>query len=81
MRPVAHTSAPVVRVRINRLGGWQASVPDDHGPLSCENLDEARRIAHECVAHGQALELIVYDAYDRVLERELIDERAEGPPP
>jgi hypothetical protein len=80
MTSVTHTSAPVVRVRINKLGGWQVSVPDDHGPRSCENLDEARRLAHECAADGRARERIVYDPYHRVLERELIDERAEGPP-
>lgn len=77
MGSVAHTSGRVVQVRISRLGGWQVSVPGDHGPLGCENLDEARRIAQQCVAHGHARELIVYDAYDRVLERKLIDESPE----
>ncbi len=67
-----------MRVRIDRLGGWQVSMPADHGPLRCENLDEARRVARECVAGGRARELIVYDAYHRVLERELIDEQAEA---
>jgi hypothetical protein len=74
----AHKSGPVVRVRTDRLGGWEVSVPGRRGLLRCENLNEAKRVAHQCAAQGNARELIVYDAYHRVLERERIEHQAKS---
>jgi hypothetical protein len=40
--------------------------------LRLETLDDARRVAYLCAAHRSPCELIIQDAYHRVLERELI---------
>lgn len=55
--------------------GWEVVMPDRREPLACETLHEARRVAHLHLTHTQGYELIVHDAYHRVLERELIDRR------
>jgi hypothetical protein len=41
--------------------------------LRLETLDHARRVAYLSAAHRHSRELIIQDAYHRVLERELID--------
>jgi hypothetical protein len=39
-------------------------------------LDDARRIAYLSVAHAHDCELVIRDAYNRVLARELISDDA-----
>ncbi len=67
-----------VCVEFGRRGEWQVSLPDRRERLSCATLDEARRLAHRCAANVHPCQVIVYDAYRRVLDRQLIDGEAAG---
>ncbi len=62
-----------VRVELNRRGDWDIELSDQDSSMSCETLEEAERVAHICAAYRQPCELVVCDAYHRVLHRELID--------
>lgn len=66
-------TAVAIRVDLNRRGGWDVGLPDASEPVTCATLDEARRVAYESAADRHPCELIVYDAYHRVLHRELVD--------
>jgi hypothetical protein len=66
-------SALTVRVDLNRLGGWEIALPGERDHVICETLDEARRVAYLCAARRHPCELVVCDAYQRVLHREFID--------
>jgi hypothetical protein len=48
-------------------------IPGHRHRITCETLDDARRVAYLAVAHARPCELIVHDAYHRVLHHELID--------
>jgi hypothetical protein len=49
-------------------------------PVTCETFDDARRVAYRRAARARPCELIVHDAYHRVLHRELIDGHREPGP-
>ncbi len=67
--------ASFVTVRVQRTdhGGWEVALPDQREPVTCETLDDARRIAYLCAAHRHPCELVVRDAYHRVLEHDYFD--------
>ena len=52
---------------------------DGRGRISCETLEDARRIAYLTVAQANSCELIVRDAYNRIIEHELIESHQSGP--
>ncbi|MGZ4179842.1 MAG: hypothetical protein ACXVUL_04035 [Solirubrobacteraceae bacterium] len=52
-------------------GAWELSEGLDH--VSCATLEDAKRTAYRRAAHRRACELIVRDAYHRVIDWELID--------
>jgi hypothetical protein len=58
----------------NGHGEWEVALPDQREPVTCETLDDARRIAYLCAAHRHPCELVVRDAYHRVLEHDYFDE-------
>jgi hypothetical protein len=64
-----------VRVDISTRGVWEVVLPDRGERVRCETLEEASRVAHRCAADRRPSELIVCDAYHRVVHRELIDAR------
>ena len=66
-----------VRVDINRRGAWEVALSDRPDRVTCETLEEASRVAYRCAADRQPCELIVCDAYHRVLQHELVT-NAEG---
>jgi hypothetical protein len=67
-------SAPfTICVRHHPRGHWEVIMGDGREPISCETLDDARRIAYLAVAHQRPCELIIRDAYNRIAERELIE--------
>ena len=71
-----HTSraAPItVCVQHHPRGYWEVITPDRRVRISYETFDDARRIAFLAVAHARSCELIVRDAYNRIVEHELID--------
>ncbi len=68
-----------VRVDRNPGGAWEVAMPDQRERITCETLDDARRVAYLCAAHTCACELIVCDAYHRVVQREFINGRTDRP--
>jgi hypothetical protein len=64
-----------VRVDISRRGAWEVALSDPGERVSCGTLEEASQVAHRCAADRRPSELIVCDAYHRVVHRELIDGR------
>jgi hypothetical protein len=84
-RPNRPPGAGLITVCVQRRarGDWEVVIPGRRGGLVCEMLDDARRIAYLSVAQAHDCELIVRDAYNRVLEREVISGRAarSGTPP
>ena len=67
-----------VRVDISVRGAWEVALSDAGERMTCESLEEASRVAYRCAADRRPSELIVCDAYHRVVHRELID-CDEGP--
>jgi hypothetical protein len=75
----SRTARMTVCVRHHPRGDWEVIGPDGRGRISCETFEDARRIAYLAVAHAHDCELIVRDAYDRVVEHELIDGHHRAP--
>jgi hypothetical protein len=67
-----------VRVDLNLRGGWEVVLSDRADRVTCESLEEASRLAHRCAADRQPCELIVCDAYHRVIEHGLIESGESG---
>lgn len=61
-----------VEVDCGRRGDWTVTLPDHRAHLTYPTLDQALRAAQEHAALNRPVELIVRDAYHRVLHRELI---------
>jgi hypothetical protein len=61
-----------VRVLINARGEWEVLVPHRVRPLRCASIQEAERAAYQCATRARPCEVIVHDAYHRVVHRELI---------
>jgi hypothetical protein len=53
-------------------GSWEIALPDQREPLVCKTLEEASLVAYRCAADRRPCELVVRDAYHRVLRHELI---------
>jgi hypothetical protein len=66
-------SHSMVRVGLNGGGGWEITLPGQRDRVTFETLDEAQRVAYLCAAQRHPCELVVRDAYQRVLHREFID--------
>ena len=64
-----------VRVDIGMRGAWEVAVSDPDERVRCETLAEASRVAYRCAADRRPSELIVCDAYHRVVHSELVDGR------
>lgn len=62
----------IVRVEHDGRGGWQVALPN-RDRITCRTLDQARREAHVFAERTELCELIVHDAYHRVLSRELVN--------
>jgi len=60
-----------IRVDFDGQGGWEVDL--DESRIMCASLADARRIALLKAAHRRPCELVVRDAYHRVIEREHID--------
>jgi hypothetical protein len=61
-----------VRVDISARGGWEVALSDRRDHITCKTLEEANRVAYRCALDRRPCELIVCDAYHRVVQRELI---------
>jgi hypothetical protein len=73
VRRRAPMSPVTVRVDRTRLGAWEVAMPDQSELVTCETLEDAERVAYLCAARRRPCELIVCDAYHRVLHQVLID--------
>ena len=69
----ASTALPAVRVDLDTHGEWEIELPDQSEPVTCETLEDAQRVAYLYAARRSPCELIVRDAYHRVVRREVIN--------
>jgi hypothetical protein len=65
-------ASTTVRVERATRGRWQVAAPD-HDRIICETLDDARHAAYVSAARIASCELVVHDAYHRVLSREIVN--------
>jgi len=70
----------VVLVDRDWHGDWEVLLPDGRTCVTCATLDDARRLAYRHAARIRPCELVIRDAYHRVVDREIID-RASAPAP
>ncbi len=56
----------VVRVDVDPRGGWQVRVPGRR-PVRCATREEAERVAAETAAGRRDAQILVRDAYGRVM--------------
>lgn len=61
-------------------GGWKVELADQGERVECETLEDAKRIAYLRAAFRHPCELVVRDAYHRVILREVIDADGDGAP-
>lgn len=66
------TDPVTISVDPNGRGAWNVAVPDVPLKVACDTLEAARTLAHLNAAHGRRRELIVHDAYHRVIQREIL---------
>ncbi len=64
-----------IRVDFDGQGGWEVDLEDARIP--CDTLDDARRIASLNAARRRPCELVVRDAYHRVIQHEHVDSAPE----
>ena len=68
----------VVLVDRDWHGEWEVLLPDGRDCVTCDTLDDARRLAYLQAARIFPCELVIRDAYHRVVDHEVID-RASAP--
>ena len=71
------TGLSTVRVGLGRHGAWQVSLAGRQGSMSCPTLEGARYLAQVTAERCHPCELIVLDAYHRVLEYAVLGEPHE----
>ncbi len=70
-------STRTVRVDLDGRGNWEIALSDQRDRITCQTLADARRVAHRYAADRHPCELVVFDAYHRVLQHEIIDHADE----
>jgi hypothetical protein len=75
----ARSGRATVCVERSVRGGWEVLAPGGARPIACETLEDAEREAYRSVARTHARELIVRDAYHRVLHYERIERNRAVP--
>jgi hypothetical protein len=63
----------LVRMGRDRRGRWTIDLADGHDVARCDTLNAARRLAYLYGAGRQHFEIVVRDAYNRVVEHRLVD--------
>ncbi len=71
--PLSQLSRRTVRVDLDRHGAWEVTLPVQLDPINCGSLYEARRVAYRLAAGWHPCEVVIWDAYHRVVHRQLID--------
>lgn len=59
-------------------GAWEVTVRNELSHVACRTLDDARKVAYRSASGRRPCELIVRDAYHRVIQRTVIDEERAG---
>ena len=67
-----------VSVEPDGRGAWEVTVRDDLSHVACRTLDDARKVAYRSASGRRPCELIVRDAYHRVIQRTVIDDERAG---
>jgi hypothetical protein len=65
-------------VHADHRGGWEVRLPHDAEPLRCDTLDEAERAARRVAPATRRCDLVVHDAYERVLYRDVLEPQRPG---
>ncbi|MGO9956118.1 MAG: hypothetical protein ACLP50_09085 [Solirubrobacteraceae bacterium] len=70
----ADTPAALREVRVDRRirGGWEIEFADESKHVVCRTLADAKRVAYRYASHGSPCEMIVHDAYHRVISRQTL---------
>lgn len=68
----ARSARVTVCVQHHPRGQWEVVIAGRRARVVCETLEDARRVAYLSMRGIHDFELIVRDAYNRVLHRELI---------
>ena len=63
----------IVRVDRDWHGDWEVFLGDGRTCVTCETLDDARRLAYLHAGRMLACEVVIRDAYHRVIDHALID--------
>ncbi len=71
--PLMQSSPRAVHVDLSRYGSWGVTLPDQLNPINCGSLYEARRVAYRLAAGWHPCEVVMCDAYHRVVDHQLID--------
>jgi len=59
-------------------GAWEVTVRNELSHVACGTLDDARTVAYRSASGRRPCELIVRDAYHRVIQRTVIDDGRSG---
>lgn len=70
--PMATEHLQVVHVDHSERGGWDVALPGQKAHITCPTPEHARRVALLYAASRRPCELVMRDAYHRVVLRELI---------
>jgi len=71
----------IVNVDLTARGDWEVELPDQQTRVRCDTLEAAKRRAYRSAKSRHPCEIVVRDAYHRVLHRELIDGDVATPTP
>lgn len=75
--PSEATDPTTVRIDHDSHDTWLVSTPELPEPVACRTLSEAKRLAYHYAGRQRPCELIVCDAYHRVLYREHINDSSD----
>jgi hypothetical protein len=73
-------ASALVSVDPDGRGAWEVVLPDTDDHIVCATLDDARQMAYRTAARRRPCELIVHDAYHRVIQSAIVDAAQAGRP-
>lgn len=59
-------------------GVWEVRLPDDDEHVPCRDLDDAVHLGYRCAAERAGCEVVVHDAYHRVIRREFVSSQLQS---
>jgi hypothetical protein len=72
LTPMTPAASPVIYVELNGHGAWKVVLPEPGRRVTCQTLEDARRMAYQCAQRRRPCQVVVRDGYHRVLQHELI---------